>query len=761
MTHRFQIPGRARQAIVAGLIAFVLFLINFVGPLDQFLWTNQYRLASFEASGSIVFVGDDQNLADPDFPQRREELARALDKIREAGARRVYIDMVFEQPSNPAADTRLDAAIHALGDKAYLVQKYESDVNGQRVPNKSMEMLSSGVSQVAEHHYMNYLRRMWEVRWSMAEYGGNYPPLPVSMAEVEPSGKEATFPINYSFSLASIPSLELRNVAAASPSQLASLRNKTVILGQEGDSADLIDIPGHTQVPSSIVHIYSAETLKAGLTGRLSPLVLAAAYLLILLPCAFISNSRIRRCMYGAAVLSIPALFLASAHLGVRISAATALALFLLYALQRMKDNWKNRFKLVDAATDLPTFAAFEAITAAGECLIVGKIHRLEDLKRSLSPDLYREYIGSIVERLRLHASEQQFYIGQGHFLAWSIEECDTRLIQEHLEGLRALLSAPLLVGRQYLDVSITFGFDTNHSMGTAKRLAAATAAADRSTETYQPVVSTEDMSEEDVLWNASLQARIDAALNNKEIYLVYQPKILISTGDVIGVEALVRWHDRDKGYIPPDVFIRHCESLGRMRHLTKYTLREACEAWNALRDCNVPVPVAVNVSATLLFDRALASDLREILQETSLPPSYLTLEITETYRINDLKVARAVLDEIVALGVKISMDDFGVGAASFEAFMALPFDELKIDRMFVSQIIADMKARAIVRNAIRLGQDLRLIVVAEGVEDESTLRMLKDLGCVIAQGFGISKPLPIQQAIEFVRIKGESQHVA
>ena len=181
-----------------------------------------------------------------------------------------------------------------------------------------------------------------------------------------------------------------------------------------------------------------------------------------------------------------------------------------------------------------------------------------------------------------------------------------------------------------------------------------------------------------------------------------------------------------------------------------RHVLREACLAGWEFAAQGLALPIAVNISATLLHDRAIVQALREVLDETGFDPKHLTLEITETYRISSFETASEVMAEMSALGPKISMDDFGVGAASFEALLRLPFGELKIDRLFVSQVTENAKARGIVRNAIRLGKELRIIVVAEGVEDAATLKMLKDLGCVVAQGFGLFRPMRAEKIMDF-----------
>ena len=313
------------------------------------------------------------------------------------------------------------------------------------------------------------------------------------------------------------------------------------------------------------------------------------------------------------------------------------------------------------------------------------------------------------------------------------------------------------MVGDTAIDVSITFGVDVTSSPNVARRLASAIAAAEKTNETFEPIAIADAASDEDLIWNISLQARIDAALASGEIYLVFQPKVDVATGQLVGVEALVRWNDPARGHIAPDQFIRQCENVGRMSHLTRHVLIQGCRAGQKLqRDCG-PVPVSVNISATLLHERSIVRMVREVLAETGYDPHLLVLEITETYRIADLGRAAAILAELKELGSKISMDDFGVGAASLEALMTLPFSELKIDRLFISRMGNDLKAKAIVTQVLHLGEDLGITVVAEGVEDQQTLQMLRDSSCPVAQGYGIARPSSIEDVIRFQKLTAKS----
>lgn len=750
------IDARTREVLYAGLIALVLLFGMLAEPVDQLVWTVQSRLTAREASGQVVFVGASEDLADPGFPDRRRLLARSLNRLAETDVERVYLDVIFARRSDPAVDAELHAAMKGLGERLYLVQSYETGLDGEDRLHRSLPELRDGVRQVGKSNYINFLRYVWDAPYTMAQHDSPVISLPVSIAGEAPPPGKTTFPINYGFALSSIPMLDLEDdVAAPTADGLRqTVAGRVVLIGNADQAArSIVDVPGHTYVPSSMVQVYAAETLKAGLTRHIGGLAILA---LCVLAVGLSLTARLRplaTVILPGVALALPALVLIASPLGVRVDVAASAAFVLLYALFKAKRGWRHRLELTDPATGLPTFAALEASKSAARdhpAIIVGKIHRLEDVKLTLPDELHSEYVNRIVERLRLQAESQVFYIGHGHCLAWCFPERDPQLIRDHLEGLRALLSAPMQVGTELVDASMTFSVDTSPSPNVARRLAAAVAAVEQTTEAHNPITTTEIENQEDLLWNISLQARIDAALENGEIYLLYQPKVLIETGDVVGVEALVRWNDPARGVIPPDVFIRQCESAGRMMHLTRHVLREACRTGRDFEGRGRSLPMAVNISATTLHNWEIVAAVREVLEETGFDPTLLTLEVTETYRILSLQTAHEVLAEISALGPKISMDDFGVGAASFEALLALPFSELKIDRLFVSKIADNAKAREIVRHVLQLGKDLHIIVVAEGIEDGAILAILRKLGCVVGQGFGIAPPMPASEVLEF-----------
>ena len=756
---------RMRQLVLALGIAGLLQLLTVVAPLDEVLrlwqyWSARELNATQQASGKIVYVGAETDLSDPAYPERRAELAQVITRLDRAGARQIYVDVVFDRPSTPAADAALHGALAQAGDRVALVETVKTSLNGNDELLRSTPAIGAGVPQVAGHIWTNFMGFAWRMRRDVEVDGQQYPALASHMAGMadEPGG---LYPISYYFALPSIPVQRYDQLAATADAP-ATLAGQTVVIGLlDPPGRTLPNLPGLSGVSPSLIHIFAAETLIAGDTVEIDGLITLLSLALLLGGAGLIPAQLVRRSGYAIACAAVPLAFIITAFAAMRIDAGAALVLALVYGASRLRAIWKRNFRLVDDETNLPTFAALEAardVADKAPAIIIARIQHFEEVRRTLPRELHADYLLRIIARLSAATQEATIYLGQGHLLAWTMPDKDPALIAEHLTGLRALFSAPLLVGSHTVDVGITFGVDLAPGSNVTRRLAAAVSASERSTETYEPIVFADSASDEDLLWNISLQARIDAALGNGEIFLVYQPKIAVDSGELTGVEALVRWRDPVRGLIPPDRFISQCENAGRMRQLTRHVLGEACRAGNAFERLGQLFPIAVNISATLLHDRDIVRMVDEVLEETGYAPERLVLEITETFRIADFDRASGILAQLSALGCKISMDDFGVGAASLEALQRLGFDEIKIDRTFVSRIVHDAKARGIVSAILHLGRELQLNVVAEGVEDAATLALLRAAGCPVAQGFGISRPVPFDDLVAFQRAPAQER---
>jgi diguanylate cyclase (GGDEF)-like protein len=240
-----------------------------------------------------------------------------------------------------------------------------------------------------------------------------------------------------------------------------------------------------------------------------------------------------------------------------------------------------------------------------------------------------------------------------------------------------------------------------------------------------------------------ALVGELRDALREGQLVLHYQPKADLRTGQVTGVEALVRWQHPQRGLLYPDAFLAIAEQAGFMRHLTTYVLDAALAQAATWRDQGRQLTVAVNVSATDLMDARFSAEVEALRARHAVPAEALQLEVTENTIMSDPERALDSLARLSETGVSISLDDYGTGYSSLAYVKRLPIRELKIDRSFVFNMDTDPEDATIVRSTIELANNLNLRVVAEGVETDTNWTTLGEMGAALAQGYLLTKPLP------------------
>lgn len=250
-----------------------------------------------------------------------------------------------------------------------------------------------------------------------------------------------------------------------------------------------------------------------------------------------------------------------------------------------------------------------------------------------------------------------------------------------------------------------------------------------------------EPVMDADIQARALLESELRDAVAIGQIVPHFQPLVAMGSERVVGFELLARWQHPTRGMVPPDEFIPIAEQVGLIGPMTGQLLRRACGIAVTWPD---DIFVACNVSPLQLRDQSLPGMVRAALLESGLPSYRLELEITESALVGDLAMARDVLNEVRSLGVRLALDDFGTGYSSLHHLQILPFDKVKIDASFVGAMTRDPGSRKIVSAVVRLGQSLDLMTVAEGIEDQATAAMLRELGCDVGQGWLFGRPLPI-----------------
>ncbi|MDO8944157.1 MAG: GGDEF domain-containing phosphodiesterase, partial [Desulfobacterales bacterium] len=265
---------------------------------------------------------------------------------------------------------------------------------------------------------------------------------------------------------------------------------------------------------------------------------------------------------------------------------------------------------------------------------------------------------------------------------------------------------------------------------------------------------------------NVAVRERFDLAqelreaMDRKEFFLVYQPKIEAATGCVVGAEALVRWASPKRGVVSPMEFIPVVDEIGLQGRLGEWVLDTACAQAVAWDRMGYPsLSVSVNVSPAQFHNGEIMVHVRKALARHGLDPRHLELEVLESTAVRDFAGTNSILAELREMGVGIALDDFGTGYSSLVYLTQLPANVLKIDRGFIIALLSGKQQQAIVEGIISLAKALDYVVVAEGVEEETQMRMLAAMGCDLFQGYLFSRPLSANDFVVF--LDGASAHTA
>ena len=418
-----------------------------------------------------------------------------------------------------------------------------------------------------------------------------------------------------------------------------------------------------------------------------------------------------------------------------------------------------------DTLTDMPNRSLFnerlrQAIASARTsdikmAVLVMDLDRFKYVNDTLGHAVGDHVLQQVGIRLRslLRKQDTVARLGGDEF-AILIEDADGTAALRVAQKIIAALEQPIAYEDQPLDVGTSIGIahfpHHGHDAGTLLRNAdIAMYVAKRNKSGYAIYDPEYDTHQQQHL---SLLSEIRSAVERNELRVYYQPKISLSCSAAAAVEALLRWQHPVRGFIPPAEFIPFAEQTGFIKVLTRWVLDEAirqCGAWHAK---GIALKVSINLSTRDLMNRELPDMIVQLLHKYGTPAHMICLEITESGFMEDPGYAQKVLERLNALGVLLSIDDYGTGYSSLSYIAKLPVDELKIDRSFVSHMKEDRTTSMIVRSTIELGHSLGLKVVAEGVEDEQSLELLRELGCDHAQGYYMSRPLPAADLEEWLR---------
>ncbi|TFW29813.1 EAL domain-containing protein [Massilia arenosa] len=442
-------------------------------------------------------------------------------------------------------------------------------------------------------------------------------------------------------------------------------------------------------------------------------------------------------------------------------------------AFDSMRDGIARREREItrlaywDPLTDLPNRAQFVQLldaslkqaSSSGQdvSVLMMDLDRFKHVNDVMGHSFGDALLRTVAERVRgqvaaAHADAQLARLGGDEFavlLPAGLEQA--RLLAD---GVLRALEQPLSLEDQTVDIGAGIGIAAcpAHARDAETLMSMAEVAMYAAKQRSEGAVVYDAVFDKASEQSLSLLTELRTAAENDEFRLHVQPKISLSTGAVVGIESLVRWHHPVRGNVFPDEFIPFAEQTGFIRVLTRWVLDRSAALCRELQQQGIHIKCSVNLSTRDLLDQDLPAKFNDVLARHGLSPSSFCLEITESAIMDDPVRAQQTLYRLHQMGVDLSIDDFGTGYSSLAYLKRLPVNELKIDKSFVLNMENDVGDTKIVRSTIDLGHNMGLRVVAEGIESEAVWRLLADLGCDQGQGYFMSRPLPADKLADWVR---------
>jgi EAL domain-containing protein (putative c-di-GMP-specific phosphodiesterase class I)/CHASE2 domain-containing sensor protein len=734
---------RLRILLWALAICVVLGLLEAGEPLDDMLKAARDTLRSRPASGEIVVVGVDDRTGERfgGFSFSRRIDAKLVDSLFAAGARRVFFDRVYADETNPGADAAFAAALARHPGRVFL---------GAISPPAAIEgrvetLPRPEFRKVASYRSLNGGNTpfMLSAKLTFADrFQGRLVPSISSEIARAPATEEGYYRPDWSIQMRTVPTYSFVDVIDGKLPK-GALVGKDVVVGPTSPTLrDVYPILFQGRFAGVYFHVIGAETLLSGTPhdwGWLPPFGCAVA-----LSCLFLlarrQTTRLLTIAVALAMFAILPIFLAS-HV-IEVDVFPAVVLFSIIAYRGFSLARVETTRRTNPASDLPNLVAL--VEEAGEPAIIValKLRNQAEILASFPNDVERTLISEIERRVRVAGDADRLYHGEDGLYWTSTQPVSDELFQ-HIRGLHKLLAQPIQLGDRSVDLLTAFGIDGSIDRPLKSRVASATLCAEEAARANEIWKLYDPQRSHAAAWQLSLMGRLDFAIASGELWVAYQPKVSLSTRRIVGMEALVRWNHPTVGPLSPDQFIAAAEEHNKIAALTYFVLDRALADLASLQATGHDLGVSVNLSPKLLEEADLVERLSEALAGHGVAPGDVTLEITETGELLSVPGSIETMQRLVATGVKLSIDDYGTGNATLEYLARLPSHEVKIDRTFITDLDRNGDNLILVRATLEMAHRLGRHVVAEGVEDEGVLRLLQRLGCDIAQGYLLSRPVP------------------
>lgn len=701
------------------------------------------------ASQKIVVVAMDPKSmsAMPAWPWPRSVHGKLVEQLSESGASQVVFDVNFTRPaSEPVQDKQFAQSIRKAQIPVSMIGTTETPEGNKfdALPNKTLLPYVNPVSG-----WISVGEKTGTVSVPYEQnIAGKYRKSMSTVLAKHSGTALKNLSIDWSIQSDSIPVYSYSDVLNGR-FPAGTFANKNVIVGATAQTfGDHWTVPSGDRIPGVYIHAIAAETLMRAQPVPVGALPLFALAVLIV-GAGLLTGSRVAAA--SISLLGVPvvvvAQWVAEAETAYLMHIAPALvtlftAMFL--ATTILIIGRLMRAFTTDRGTSLPNFLAMQIEEPAGNTTIAVRLRNHIETSAVLGTEAQAELMRRVRDRIRLASGDNVVYQVDEQSFAWRTNANSSGVI-DTMEGLITIFSGGIQISGRTVDTPVSAGIVEDGEMPIDRAVASAVLAAEHAGRHDLPWTRHQDVAN-DAEWRMTVVGEIDEAIKKDQLWVAYQPKHDLRTSQNTGAEALIRWTHPERGPIRPDQFIPILEDAGRIESLTSFVLR------NAIRDFADfdGLSVAVNISTRMLGRDVIRKTVAEALAEYGLAPELLTLEVTESAEIaSDQSVVE--LEELRAMGVKISIDDYGTGQSTLNYLRKLPAHELKIDQSFVRNMDKNKSDQAMISSTIALAHQLGLSVVAEGVETLEIMDALRALECDIIQGYYIGKPMPLSDFIKEV----------
>ncbi len=747
-------PHVARRRIALWALAFGLLsgALDLPMPLEDMYRLGRDTVRLRPADGKTVLVMiDDRSLDELGVrdPLRSDD-AKLVDRLFAIGANRVVFDRAFSDASTKGEDGKLVAALERHKGRVFIGSSpMVRGALGRPTQLLTHPRFLGHAPMVSMHGQQRIFGFSWALPTSSEILGRRVPSISAELAGVS-DNSDTFYRPDLSIDFKKIPMFSYVDVLNGRIPTSSFAGKDVIVAPANSTSPDLYRLPWRGVIAGAHIHALGAETLRTKVPVDLGWIpVFALAMLFVLFQSRQKVPSRRATLIFVLVILAGQA---ALDLVSIKVDVMTAF-LSLAIGSIRLRNLAISTYRGETGLVKIETFYSSEV---AADCDVIAlKIRNFATISSCLSPAEIDQLLIKAEDMLRNAEGGSQFAFHKDT-LVWLRDRIPEGERSDHLRGLHAVFRTSISVGAQAPDMATSIGLDANHALTLRERTENAIQSAEDAAHHGSVFEISRNERGEERAWKLRFFTELEKAIANKDIQVLFQPKVSLANREIVGAEALLRWTHPERGPIEPSQIIAYAEEHNRIEMITRFVLDTALREGRRALAANPDFRIAVNISALDLRDPAFAREVGKALTFHGFPADHLMLEITETAPIENDVIAGEVLAELKRMGVMLSVDDFGTGHASLHYLRQIPCDEVKIDRSFVANMEHSEEDRTLVKTAVEMIHSLKRYAVAEGVEDEAVLRILTEMGCDAAQGFYFSGAVRMDQLL--LTLKGKSK---